>query len=175
MDEQQPAPPEPAKKKGKLPVIAVLALVLASGGFFATKMRGGPAKKPVIELGTTAEIKDEFLVPLMGESSYLRANISLRLAKGANDKLVEEEIGAIRDAIIMTIKSKWLKEIQTIEQIKELKAQIAEAVNKVIEESEPKGSKKEPAKAKVGSPANPDWDSQTGPVLKVYFTTFATQ
>lgn len=31
------------------------------------------------------------------------------------------------------------------------------------------------AKEKDKGPAHPDWDSQTGPVLKLYFTSFATQ
>ena len=38
-----------------------------------------------------------------------------------------------------------------------------------------KATGKAKEKEKPKGPAHPDWDSQTGPVLKLYFTSFATQ
>jgi flagellar FliL protein len=175
-----------AKKKSKLPLVLIVALVLAGGGFFAMKSRGQTTKKPKVKLGKIAEIKDEFLVPLMGEGNYLRANISFHLASTADEHEVEESMAAIRDAINMRLKSKWLKELKSIDDIKKLKRELAADVNLVLgdhesDHEEPDKDAKETAKDGADKasgdtpPKHPEWDSDTGPVLKVYFTTFATQ
>lgn len=172
----QETPEQPAKKNGKLPLVIILALVLAAGGFFAMKLKKGKAGKPEVKLGKIAKIEEEFLVPLMGDGTYLRTNISLHLAEGYDEKALTEEIDAVRDTIIMRLKSKWIKELQTLDDIRELKRELAKDVNGVItgkpeqqEASVPKNRSKPPARE------HPYWDSDAGPVLKVYFTTFATQ
>ncbi len=72
-----------------------------------------------------------------------------------------------------------------------LKRRLAEAINAVLAISEPeKEAKPEPkngpkakksaeetaqASSQPGPPKNPDWDSDEGPVLRVFFTGFTTQ
>lgn len=179
---QEQPEPEAKPKKGKLKLIIILSVVLAGGGFFAMKMKGGKAAKPELKLGKIAKIEEEFLVPLMGQGNYLRTNISFHLDKKADAKEIEEQMDAIRDAINMKLKSKYLKELEALDDIRALKKELAEEVNRVLEsgKSEPTEAAERPKDEKApetkdSKPKHPDWDSQTGPVLKVYFTTFATQ
>ena len=187
---------EPKKKKSKLPIILVLVLVLGGGGFFAMKMRGGSKAKPEIKLGKEkpAELK-EFLVNLRDQGVYCRTEIALGLAEGAKATAIEEHEAAVRDAINLRITSKSLSDVNTVEGMKQLKRDIAADLNKIL--AEPKDEKKSddanadgpddtsPVKKdakdtkaepdKAAEPVHPDWDSDTGPVLKVYFNSFATQ
>ena len=169
------------KKKGKLPVLIALVAVLGAGGFFAMKMKGGGAKHKA-ELGEIVKL-DEILVNLKEPNTYARTDISLQLQKGFEKKKLEDKVDAVRDAIILRLSSKSLREVNTLEGKLELKREIAGSINAMISgdahgASESKGQdqekgvseKKEPKK-----PTNPDWDSDTGPVLKVYFANFATQ
>jgi flagellar FliL protein len=113
------------------------------------------------------------------------------------------ELAALQSAIIVTLSSKTLDEIRTPEGKLALQRELAEVLNKEIELEEKgagKEEKKEGEKAKEGEqpkegekakegekdakakegeakkePEHPDWDSDKGPVLKIYFTKFATQ
>ncbi|MCX7799455.1 MAG: flagellar basal body-associated FliL family protein [Fimbriimonadales bacterium] len=173
------------KGGGKLPILIVLALVLGAGGFFAMKMKGGgeKASEPELKLGKIEEL-DEFLVNLAGGGSYLRARIALHLAEGAKEEQIKGNLPAIRDAIILTLTNKTLREVESLDGKRRLKREIAAKVNGLLEglSEEEKPSKKkrkksadEEADAAQEEPENPDWDSDTGPVLKVYLTDFATQ
>lgn len=171
------------KGGGKLPILIVLALVLGAGGFFAMKMKGGGEKptEPELKLGKIEEL-DEFLVNLAGGSSYLRARIALHLAEGAKEEQVKGNLPAIRDAIILTLTNKTLREVETLDGKRKLKREIASKVNGLLEglSHEEKASQKKKKASNEGGdataePENPDWDSDTGPVLKVYLTDFATQ
>ncbi|MEJ5171648.1 MAG: flagellar basal body-associated FliL family protein [Fimbriimonadales bacterium] len=172
------------KGGGKLPILIVLALVLGAGGFFAMKMKGGGEAKaePEVKLGKIEEL-DEFLVNLSGGTSYLRARIALHLAEGTKEEEVKGSIPAIRDAIILTLTNKTLREVETLDGKRKLKREIAAKVNGLLhglshekpgDKDEEKKSKKD-AEASDGEPKHPDWDSDEGPVLKVYLTDFATQ
>lgn len=191
----------PAKgKKGKLPLILMLAVVLGGGGFFMMKGKGGKAAKPEVKLGKIAKIEEEFLIPLMGQGNYLRTNISFHFKEGFDDHAFVDQIDAVRDAINMKLKSKYLKELESLDDIRALKKELAKEVNELLHHDdhgaegadaakpadEGKGhgdgheAEKSKAKGKAKpeapkEPKHPDWDSQEGPVLKVYFTTFATQ
>lgn len=204
MSEEAAIAEAPVKKKSKLPIILVLVLVLGGGGFFAMKMRGGKPKVE-IKLGKEkpAELK-EFLVNLRDQGVYCRAEIAIGLAEGAKATIVEEHEAAVRDAINMRISSKRLAEVNTIEGLRQLKRDIAADLNKILaepkEEKKPaedanaddakaddtadkKDGKTAPKKAEPkadepeapAAPKHPDWDSDTGPVLKIYFSSFATQ
>lgn len=110
------------------------------------------------------------------------------------------EMDIIRDAVIGVLTSQSPEGVRSLSGKKKLRAQLAEAINEQLEEiesqkeAEKNGGKategadkkseegkegkdgKEPSKeGKDEGKAHPDWDSQEGPVLKVYFTSFATQ
>jgi flagellar basal body-associated protein FliL len=174
MSEEAAKKEEKEKKKkggGKLPVILLLSFMLAAGGYFGMKSRGGPADaKPMLTLGVVQDL-DEFLVNLNGHS-YLRTNIALHFDKSFKPEDLATNHAAVRDAIILLLSSKGLKEVQSLDGKNKLKREIAENVNKILLQSAKVGQEKaEPAKPDNAE----DWDSDTGPVLKVYFTSFATQ
>ena len=186
----------PKKKKSKLPIILVLVLVLGGGGFFAMKMRGGGKAKPEIKLSKEkpAELK-EFLVNLRDQGVYCRTEIAFGLAEGAKPTVIDDHEAAVRDAINLRITSKKLSDVNTVEGLMQLKRDIATDVNKILAEpteeqkpddanadgtddaTPPKKDAKDPKAEsdKPTAPVHPDWDSDTGPVLKVYFNSFATQ
>jgi flagellar FliL protein len=189
----------PAKKKGKLPVIVILALLLGAGGFFGVKMRQPKSEpaEPEVKLGPVLPLK-EFLVNLTDNGKYLRAEIVLHLKEGVKIEAGGEgeegggggpDMDIIRDAIITVLTSKSSEDVQTPAAKDKLRTEIAAAVNAALEELEKsKEEKHEPEKAPAaegkeghakGEAAkerkHPTWASETGPVLKVYFTSFATQ
>jgi len=202
MSEEKKTEGEAVKKKGgKLPMIVMMAVVLGAGGFFGMKMRApAETKKPEIKLGAVVPL-EEFLVNLNDGSTYLRTTISLHMKEGfemaAGGKEGGEgkggggEMDIIRDAVIGVLTSQSPESVRSISGKKKLREALAEAINKQLEatahaeegkkegdggkegaeesKAEHKGDKKEE------NVAHPDWDSQTGPVLKVYFTNFATQ
>jgi flagellar basal body-associated protein FliL len=175
---------EPAKKKGgKLPIIIALVAILGGGGFFMTKGKGGKEKKPAIELGDV-QTMPEFLVNLKDGSTYLRTEIALQTAKWIEKEKFDKMVPGVRDAIISTLTSKGIDEIRTLDGKDKLKKQIAKAINDEVDDSEEKDDASDKAdksddgdkkKKVIDVHIHTDWDSQTGPVLKVFFTSFATQ
>lgn len=185
------------KKKGKMPVIIVLVVVLMGGGFFGMKMKGGGAKeKPKVELGEKMVEMDEMLVNLSDVTTFLRFKIAFHFKKGFDESKFKDITPAVEDAVIRVLKSKSPNEVSSISKMPGLKREIAANVNGVLDEVLPdpnakkeaekeeghegegeKGEKTEKAEkpAKSGKPKHPDWDSDTGPVLKVYFKAFAVQ
>lgn len=179
---------EAPKKKGKLPVVVILALVLGAGGFFGMKMRGGDkAKEPEVKLGEVVAIEKEFIVNLKNGSSYVQAEIALHVKEGFKKEEVEHAMPAIHDRINTVLMSKMPADISA-SRLPQLKREIAEGLNEVLEGSahhEPTdhaGEDKKKSKKKAGEHSDEsserehlDWDSQKGPILKVYFTKLATQ
>ncbi len=197
MAEAKAAPEGEKKKKGKLPVILALVAMLGAGGFFGMKLGGGNAKKepPKLELGEIVPL-GEFLVNLNDGRTFLKAEVSVQLSKtgkleadAPKGEGKAEPPAPVRDAVISVLSSKSLNEVSSPEGKSELKREIAEAVNKAVESLEPEKDKAKDGKGKEDHSAKKDekgkeipaevvddtWDSQTGPVLKVYFTNFATQ
>ena len=186
---------EEKKKGGKLPLIIIVVVVLAGGGFFGMKMKnGGKAKKPEVKLSKAKPVDlKEFLVNLKDHSVYCRAEISLGLADGVDSKGLEDQTPVIRDAVNTVLQSESLAEVSTIDGIGTLKRKLAAAINKSLDEvdgkTDPASSQDSPnttggstgstqiSKLKKASGVfkHPDWDSDTGPVLKIYFDSFATQ
>ncbi len=165
------------KKKGKLPIILVVVLlVLGGGGYF--KFKGGPPHKPEIKLGSTEKL-DEFLVNLRGSQSYMRTEIGLQFDDKFKKEDVDKNLGAIRDSINMVLSSKKLSEVNSPEGKAALKRELADSINDTLAKVAPtEGGAAKPEDASKKTPkqrAHPDWDSDTGPVLKVYFFTIATQ
>jgi flagellar FliL protein len=184
-------PKEGKKKKGKLPIILVLALLIGGGGFFMMKSKGKAPKEPEIKLGTIEPLT-EFLVNLKGGSSYLQTEMAFQLKDGYKKEEFDKNMPAIRDAVLSVLSDKSVPEVSTEAAKAKLKREIAAAVNKTLEALEPpkeepekkkKKKKKDeeevdPKKAAEVDPAeleHPEWDSEEGPILKVYFTKFATQ
>ncbi|HRF60518.1 MAG TPA: flagellar basal body-associated FliL family protein [Fimbriimonadaceae bacterium] len=181
---------EAPKKKGKLPVVVILALVLGAGGFFGMKMRGGDKdKEPEIKLGAVVPIEKEFIVNLKNGSSYVQAEIALHMKEGFDKKEIEHSMPALQDRINTVLMSKMPSEI-TAGKLPELKKEIATGLNEVLasgshgdDKADHKDEKKKSKKKKSdehddgehSEPEHPDWDSEKGPVLKVYFTKLATQ
>jgi flagellar FliL protein len=172
---------EPVKKKGgKLPIIIALVAVLGGGGFFMTKGKPAKKEKPAIELGEV-QTMPEFLVNLKDSNTYLRAEVALQMKKGIEKEKFDKMLPSVRDAIITTLTSKSIDELRAPDGKDKLKKEIAKAVNEACDDSEEKeesadkSDSSDSKKKKKLIEIHTDWDSQTGPVLKVFFTNFATQ
>lgn len=127
-------------KKGgsKMPVIAAVVLVLAGGGFFMMKGKGSDKPKvKKIELGEPITLK-EILVNLKGTDSYLKTEIALQPLKDFKKEEIEKNAALINDAIIVRLKSKQLSQLNTPEDLSQLKREIAEDVNAVLPKEEKK-------------------------------------
>ncbi len=189
-----------APKKGKMPVIAAVAVVVLAGGFFFFKGGGEEAEEPEIKLGHAEEV-GEFLVNLDDGVSYLSTKVTVHMADGETIIHGDGHGGggpdpAVMDAVIQVLTSKSLEEVSSVEGKDRLKQELAYAMNHAIHASHgDEGGKKSKKKKKDDhddeeeedshgddhglpkdfEPENPDWDSDEGPVLKVYFTSFTTQ
>lgn len=177
---------EGKKKKGKLPVLIVVVAVLFGGGFFGMKMKGGDKKEPEIKLGKIVEF-DEKLFNLSDMQTYLRTTVALHLKDGYDEAKFKEVLPAVEDTMNLVIRAKSPAQVQTVSGIQKLKKELAERINAVLANLESgsaghKEDKKDGAKGKGDDSAESkkevpdnDWDSQSGPVLKVYFKAFAVQ
>lgn len=189
---------EGKKKGGKLPIIIAVVVILAGGGFFMMK-KGSSSKKevPKVELGhgDGAVIEmEEKLYNLADQQTYLRCTLAFHLVKGFDTShLTKDVVSAVDDAVYMVITSKKPSDLIGIPNIRKLKREIAAAVNhglhhedeEIEEEKEEKSSKKKSKKHKEEEedhsaeeseePEHPDWDSDKGPVLKVYIRGLALQ
>jgi flagellar FliL protein len=177
---QEASEATPKKKGGKLPVLLALLVMLAGGGFFGFKlMTKGKAAKVEVKLGATV-LLNEFLVNLNG-GGYARAEIALHVREGYTQEELEKHMPALRDAIVLTLSSKSLRDVASLDGKVQLKREIGSAVNAVLVE-DGKGKEahggsdvKEHGRADDPKSLPPDWISSEGPVLKVYLTSFATQ
>lgn len=172
----------PKKKKSPLPIVIVLVLVLAGGGFFMTKGKGEAKEdKSIIKIAKVeTPIEDEFLVNMSDRSTYLRTKIALKFAEGFEAKELEENLSAVEDAIVLTLRDTGPDDIRTHEQMLKLKRRLAEAINKVLEGSGEHGEAEHGKVTQIRRKVEeeelpPGWDSNTGPVLQIFFKTFATQ
>jgi flagellar FliL protein len=182
---------EGKKKGGKLPIIIVAVLVLAGGGFFMMKPKGD-GKKPAVQLGHDTVDMGEILVNLKGGGSYARLNVGLQFDSTFDTHAVDSSKAMIRDSIIMVLSGKTMAEVATPEGKEALKVEIAAAINHKFHALHAKDDKKDKdkdgkeAKEDHGSDEghgsgekkereHPDWHSDEGPVLIVYFSDFVTQ
>lgn len=192
---------EAPKKKSKLPMIVGVVAILGGGGFFMMKSKGGEkTEKPKTEMGTgdaSLMEMEEKLYNLADGVTYLRTTLAFQLKKGFEaEHLTKDVNGAIDDAVFMVMSTKRPTDFIGVPKIKLLKKQIAAAVNGALhqmeeskekekdkgkdsEESKEKDSEKGHEKeSKEDTPPkieHPDWDSQDGPVLKVYIRALAMQ
>lgn len=189
--------PNGPKKKGKLPVIIAIVVILFGGGFFGMKMKGGGKKiKPEIKLagGEKAVVEiEEKLYNLADRETFLRVTMALHPKDGYVVTKIAEQLPAIEDTILRVVSDKMPDDVVGSQNLKTLKVEIVEAVNKLLQAADAEHEKepakdhkaedpekdahpKEPVKpAKPEKPKHPDWDSQDGPILKLYFRAFAIQ
>lgn len=184
--------PKEKKKGGKLPVILALVLLLGGGGFFAMKLKAkGAAKAPELKLGEIVPLR-EFLVNLKGSSIYARVEVSVQVKEGFTKESLEKARDAVEEAVHMTLSNHTLQEVETYDGKIALKREFADVINQQLSELAPSASghatetnhggrgepKREASKegaAKEVERAHPSWDSETGPVLRVYLKSFTTQ
>lgn len=185
------------KKKGKLPVIIALVAVIGGGGFFMMKGKGKDAKKPAVEISQEVLDVPEILVNLRSENSYARLSLGLQFAKGFDAHGLDKQKPVVRDAIIAAVSSKTLAQLSSPEAKLELKEEIAAKINEALHAMHPpEGATAKPTKKSSGHDTgkesdeegeshkkstprakrqHPEWDSDEGPVLKVFFSDFVTQ
>ncbi|MEP0765519.1 MAG: flagellar basal body-associated FliL family protein [Fimbriimonadia bacterium] len=181
------------KKKGipKIAVIGLLILVLAGGGFVASKkLMGGKEKAPeALKEGKIVAL-DEFLVNLADGGTFFKCQISLGIVEGAPEKLVEEHMAAVRDTIIMILTAKQPEEIGTPEGKLKLKRELLDGLNRLLGEKTGQGhadnthGKHPPdggeapggdaASGEAGGKRDGGEHAGPGPVMNIYFTAFAT-
>lgn len=165
------------KKKGKLPVIIALVVVLVGGGFFGMKMKT-PKAKPEIKAGEVVKL-GEFLVNLdSGPNTYLRTEISVQLREGFSAEAFEKSSDAIKDAVGTILGSKQLDQVGSNAR-PALKKEIVGAINQILDGAmTPEQQKAEkgmaPGEGKKGD-EHADWVDPTGPAINLYFTAFTTQ
>lgn len=129
-------------------VMLLLVLGIGAKVFLGGSKASAKAVKKVEEVGISLPL-DEFLVNLNGSSDhYLKTTIALGLKKGLTEEQVKEHIPPMRDAILTVLQTKSLKELSAIKEREALKDDLRDSVNKEV-------------------PGQP--------VVKVYFTAFATQ
>ncbi len=169
---------EVVKKKGgnKLVIIVVAILMLITGGFFGLKMKGGAPAKPPLELGGPDNIIEihEFLVNSSGANDggkFLRTDISVQTTKDFKKEDMDKYDAPVEDAINEVLSKYSVEELKQPNFITKLRHEIANASNAALARAQGK----DPEKPEPGPPKHPEWDSQTGPILKIYFTSFAFQ
>ncbi len=192
MSEEEKAP-KPEKKSNKLIVIVLLAILLCGGGFFGFKVmnagkKGAPAK---LKVGSTVQL-EEFLVNLADGKTFLKAGIALGIADGM--KFGEggdgkgkgaAELPEVRDAIIIILTAKQPSDLSTTEGKERLKREIVVRLNELLNpaghaprpEEKPNSADKptdSPSQEEPGAEVSEE-EPNRGPVLEVYFTSFATQ
>ena len=173
------------KKKGKLPIILALALVLGGGGFFMMKGKGKKEEhKTALVLAEKECELEEFLTNTANPSVYVHTKLSVKTTKEYTEEKLKGNMGDVRDAILGVLNSTPPAEITDAAKRPALKKKIAEAINTALEGplvEKPREGGDEPPKRKGKETEKPteeaseDWDSKTGPVLQVRFNALATQ
>ncbi len=146
-------PAKPAKKKPLPLIIGVIVIVIALvvgksvlGGSHKDKAK--EKKKAPTEVGISLPL-DEFLVNLSGGGEhYLRATIALGMEKGVTEEQAKEKIAPMRDSILGILSAQTLPQLVKPQTRETLKDQIKKKINEETGEEH---------------------------VVKVYFTSFATQ
>lgn len=199
-EEAKEAPAKKKKKGSKLPMIVVLVVLLGGGYFMMGKKGGKEKKKEEIKMAHEAvPFPKEFIVNLQGGANYLRCEIALGTKEGLDKHAVEAQFPAFQDAIIEVLSSKSASDLRTSDGKRLAKVEIADKLNQIMahleegaaEEEESKDEKKKGedkegkkegehgkghGSEKVSMPENEHgWDHDKGPILKIYFTSFATQ
>jgi flagellar FliL protein len=142
---------KPKKPKMMIAIAVVTVLVLMIAGksvLGGGKQQPSKEKKPPEEVGITIAL-DEFLVNLSGGGDhYLKTAISLGLRKGVTEDALKEKTAPVRDAIVSVLSSRSLGSLGSEKARDKLKEELKSRINEATGDAS---------------------------VLKVYFTSFATQ
>lgn len=171
---------EGKKKGGKLPIILALVVVLGGGGFFMMNKGGDEdAAAPVfLELGEQHDV-GEFLLNLNDGRTFADVAITVQVNANTPIDYFDKYLPAFRDATINVFSAHSHADVSSVEGKKKLRRALATAYNEAMAKKDESSQKRLPADQVP--PANSDeilyeeFDSDTGPVLKIYFTKFATQ
>jgi flagellar basal body-associated protein FliL len=154
----------------KVPIVLIVLSIIMAGGFFGMKARAvGISKQPVtLAQGEQAVIElDEKLVNLADKRTYMRATLAFHLRSGFDPELAQNEMAALDDAVIRILGDKLPDEVVGSQNLKKVKRELAKAMNSILAPKQPRPV--------VDGKEHPDWDSEYGPVLKVYFRALAIQ
>jgi len=155
-EKPQAAEKPPAEKKGGVPLLPIVGLVLVLNVLMVGKIfmgsghgkEGAKVENKEPEVGIKLPL-EEFLVNLAGSNEhYLKMTVALGLKKGETEEKMKEEVAPMRDAILGILTTKQPEELVTEAGKDKLKKEMVEKVNKAL------GGDK---------------------VVKIYFLSFATQ
>jgi flagellar basal body-associated protein FliL len=114
---------------------------------------------------------EEFLTNTANNTMYVRAKIAVRLSKDFDEAKLKDNMGDVRDAVLLVLNSTAPADITDSTKRWDLKKRLAKAMNDAIASLVEK-PKTPPSVKPV---ASPDWDSETGPIYEVRFNALATQ
>lgn len=177
-EEEELAAAPPKKGSSKIAIIGICVMMLITGGYLGLKLRSGGAAKvqaPKLKLGADIVQVHEFLVNLQdpGTPVYLRTEISVQLAKDAKKEDLDKYSAPIQAAITAVLRSYSTTEIRKPGTMAKLGRQVAKAANDAMVTAS--SGEDHPVKEEGDNTHHDEFDSDTGPILKVYFTSFAFQ
>jgi flagellar FliL protein len=137
---------EKPKKKFpiKLVVIVVAVIVLAAGGFFGWQVMAQNDEEPaeevkeeeVVEETTVIYPLKSFVVNLLSRNgttkNYLKVTMDIELSKEEYILEIEKQKAKVRDAVLMLLSSKTLKDISTVEGKLQLKQELLLRMNIIL-------------------------------------------
>lgn len=160
----------PEERLSKVPIVLIVVSMIMAGGFFGLKARADViSKRPVaLAQGENAIIElDEKLVNLADKRTFMRATIALHLRDGFDPNLITGEMAALDDTVIRILGDKLPDEVVGSKKLQSLKRELAKGINTILAPKQ---------KGRVAATSeHTDWDSDSGPVLKVYFRALAIQ
>ncbi len=176
------AAPAPKKSPMMMVIVILLVLVLAGGGFLGFQMMSGDGKHkevkpaPALELGSVVDVfgKNDLTIRLNDKISYLQTNVSFAFTKSFDVKLLKDSIDALKSAVINVLLTKSPEELDTTEGRNAVKKEIATKGNAIIRQYIPDLPIATSA-VHMSDPNADPLDSNTGPIIQVYFTKFALQ
>ncbi len=174
--------PKKSPMKMLLPVVAV---VILGGGFFALKGSPKQAEAAGPELGETASL-GEILVNL-DRNQFLQTTLVVQLDKNAENPFGaegghgagQEGVGTIaaRDAVFGVLAGRPVSDLTDPVKKAALRRALADAINDSLHKLHGSTDDKESQdkKPEPNTPVDESFDSQEGPVLKVFFKDLAWQ
>lgn len=146
--EETVAAADAAGKKKKLPlklmIIIAGVLLLAAGGFFGWQVLAqgddeaddAVAEEEVVETATVIYPLKSFVVNLLSRSgtskNYLKVTMEIELSKEGDILEIEKQKPKVRDAVLMLLSSKTLKDVGSVEGKLQLKQELLMRMNIIL-------------------------------------------
>ncbi len=186
-------------------ILALVLVLGGGGFFMMKGKGKEKKKEPEIKLAKAElEMKDEFTINLADGMTYARFKVAFLPKEGFQAATFDAHAGEVADAVLTVIKSTEKDKTLTEAHLTAIKLKIAAKLNKIFkeekhdeEEEEDSDKKKKKKKGddeeedshgkkkKSSHDEEPDeedeeeipegWHSAKGPILKVFFKSFATQ